>query len=68
MAAALRVSLLLILLLATLPLFACSVCGYAAEESRRAFILTTALLTFVPLIFIGGVLYYLKKRHRQRQG
>lgn len=62
MAVALRFGILLNLLLATAPVLACSVCGYATEASRSAFILTTALLTFVPLLFIGAVVYYLKKK------
>ena len=44
---------------------ACSVCGYTSPDSQFAFILTTILLTFVPLLFIGGVVYYLK---RKREG
>ena len=64
MAATLRFSILLILWNTTAPLLACSVCGYASEASRTAFILTTGLLTFVPLLFVGGVLWYLKKKNR----
>ena len=62
MAAALRASILLTLTLMATPLLACSVCGYASEESQSAFILTTALLSFAPLTFVGGVIWYLKKK------
>ena len=64
MAATLWFSILLILLGTATPLLACSVCGYASEASRTAFIVTTGLLTFVPLLFVGGVLWYLKKKSR----
>ena len=40
---------------------ACSVCGVAKEQSEWAFILTTAILTFVPLIFIFTVVMYFKR-------
>ena len=62
MAAAIRTSILLTLLGGATPLLACSVCGYAAPESRAAFILTTALLSFAPLLFIGVVVWYLKNK------
>lgn len=38
------------------PLFACAVC-FDNGRARGAFIWTTALLTFVPLIMIGGGIY-----------
>ena len=47
---------------------ACAVCGFGAGESQNAFLLTTGLLTFVPLMFIGGVVFYLWRRHKSRQG
>ena len=62
MAAALRASILLTSTWWAAPLLACSVCGYASEESQSAFILTTALLSFAPLTFIGAVAWYLKKK------
>jgi len=62
MAATLRASILLTSIWLATPVLACSVCGYASEESRTAFILTTALLSFAPLTFIGAVAWYLKKK------
>lgn len=53
------------LFLINTPLLACSVCGYTKEDSQIAFIVTTALLTFVPLLFIGAVVYYLRKVSRR---
>ena len=37
---------------------ACAVCTSAAEDSNRlAFILTTALLSFLPLLIVGGFVW-----------
>ena len=35
--------------------WACPVCFDPNEQSRGVFLLTTAVMTFVPLILIGGV-------------
>src|SRR5690606_13732278 len=45
--------------------YACAVCGTGKEGSRIAFLLTTALLTLVPLALIGGGVAFLVKRNRQ---
>ena len=53
------------LLLAPRVSLACSVCMSGREEANRAaFIGTTALLTVLPLIIIGGTVWYLRKRAR----
>jgi hypothetical protein len=45
---------------------ACPVCMAGRdEENRIAFIATTAFLTFFPLLMIGGVVWWLRKRVRQ---
>ena len=41
---------------------ACAVCGPGTEESRVAFILTTAFMTALPLALIGGIVYGLRRR------
>ena len=41
---------------------ACAVCGPGTEESRVAFILTTAFMTALPLALIGGVVSWLRRR------
>jgi heme/copper-type cytochrome/quinol oxidase subunit 2 len=46
------------------PLFACAVCGTSQEESKTAFIVTTALLTFIPLILIATFVYFLVKKSK----
>ncbi|MBT3480837.1 MAG: hypothetical protein HN457_05330 [Opitutales bacterium] len=43
---------------------ACSVCAVANEEARYAYYATTALLTFLPLLMIGGVVFYIAKKSR----
>ncbi len=42
--------------------WACPVCFDPNEQSRGVFLLTTAVMTFVPLILIGGVVYWLWRR------
>ena len=44
--------------------FGCSVCSVTNEASRYAYYGTTALLTFLPLFMIGGVVYYIAKKNR----
>jgi hypothetical protein len=41
---------------------ACAVCGPGTEESRVAFIITTAFMTALPLALVGGVVYWLRRR------
>ncbi|EDY80624.1 hypothetical protein VDG1235_240 [Verrucomicrobiia bacterium DG1235] len=43
---------------------ACSVCGTGKEEARVAYWATTAILSFLPLIMIGGVVLFLFKRKK----
>jgi len=56
------------LLLTPLEAEACPVCFSAKEGSRQAFILTTALLTFLPLGMIGSLLFWLRKHLQKRDG
>ncbi len=55
----------LTLVLLALPTIAsaCPVCFDARAEARGAFIFTTALLTFLPLMFIGGAIFWYRKRY-----
>lgn len=43
---------------------ACPVCGTALEASKRAFIFSTAFLSLVPLLMIGGLILFLYLRVR----
>jgi hypothetical protein len=42
---------------------ACSVCQGGTADNRIEFIGTTALLTFLPLLLIGGVVFGLRRRY-----
>lgn len=45
---------------------ACAVCGgNTPERTKVAFIVTTALLTFLPLGMMGGLIYWIRKRVRE---
>lgn len=43
---------------------ACTVCGFGREESRIAFLWSTALMSAVPVSGIGGLIYFLYKRSK----
>jgi hypothetical protein len=46
--------------------WACSVCSAGRDEANRvAFIATTAFMTFLPLLLIGGVVWWLCRRARR---
>ncbi len=45
---------------------ACAVCFDPTGETRWTFIATTAFLTFLPLILIGTLIYYIRKRIEER--
>lgn len=49
--------------LAASDALACTVCGGGGrEESKTAFLITTALMSSVPLASIGGLVYFLHRR------
>ncbi len=68
-AGCLSLSVLCALVIAALPdvAFACPGCIAGTEENRVAFLVTTGLLTFLPLLMIGGVVYWLRKRARRAE-
>ena len=43
---------------------ACPVCFDPREENRLAFIVTTILLTFTPLLLLGGAVYWMWRRYK----
>lgn len=59
------------LTLALLPLLlalpsaakACAVCGGGTEDNRIEFIVTTAVLTFLPLGLMFGIFWYFRRRY-----
>jgi hypothetical protein len=45
---------------------ACAVCfSGRSDETRAAFRVTTAFLTFLPLFAVGGIAWWLRRRARQ---
>jgi hypothetical protein len=44
---------------------ACAVCFSGADGARVAFLLTTALLTLLPLALLGGFAWWLRRRIRE---
>lgn len=53
------------LLLPSSAALACAVCGGGKEESRVAFLMSTALMSAVPLAGIGSLIYFLYKKSRE---
>ena len=58
---------LVIILRAVVPevVHACPVCFDARDESRQAFLVTTAFLSLLPLGMVAGVGLWLRRRSRQ---
>lgn len=46
---------------------ACPVCGQALEQSRVAFIISTALMTLLPLVVLGSTGYWVVRRIKRRE-
>lgn len=61
------VAALALLLLALFPdaAQACPVCFDSSDENRRAFIVTTAFLTLLPLGMVAGAGLWVRRRVRQ---
>ena len=65
-------AILLVLALGALPEWAaaCAVCGAGVEDdqSRVAYLLTSAVLSVLPLALFGGFLLWLRQRARRQRG
>jgi hypothetical protein len=46
---------------------ACPSCASPLEENRQAFVDTTIFLTVVPLMMIGGLIWWIHRRARQME-
>ena len=46
---------------------ACSVCYVGAEESRKAFLLTTVFLSLLPLGMVGSFVWWIWRRMREAE-
>jgi hypothetical protein len=44
--------------------YACPSCASPLEENRQAFVDTTVFLTVVPLMMMGGFIWWLRRRMR----
>ncbi len=44
--------------------YACPSCASPLEENRQAFVDTTIFLTLVPLMMMGGFIWWLRRRFR----
>jgi len=49
---------------------ACAVCGAGVDDdqSRIAYLLTSALLSVLPLALLGGFLLWVRRQHRRQSG
>jgi len=43
---------------------ACPVCGFGQDGSQQAYLLTTGIMTFVPLILFGLFVFYLVRKYK----
>ena len=61
------VGALALLLLVVLPeaVSACPVCFDSSDENRRAFLVTTAFLSLLPLGMVAGAGLWIRKRSRE---
>ena len=59
----LSLALLPLLLARPRAAWACSVCGGGTEDNRIEFIVTTAVLTFLPLGLMFGIFWYFRTRY-----
>jgi len=48
--------------------YACPSCASPLEENRQAFVDTTVFLTVVPLMMMGGFIWWLRRRIRAIDG
>ncbi len=46
---------------------ACAVCFSARDENRQAFTITTAFLTGLPLLMVGSLVFWLRRRIHQHE-
>ena len=60
--------LLLITLLTTSQAYACPVCGVGRDGTTSAYLMTAALMSLVPLVMAGAIVYYLVRRAKHDSG
>jgi hypothetical protein len=47
------------------PTLACPVCGFGQDGTASAYLMTAVLMSSMPLIMVGGIIYYLVHRTNQ---
>ena len=57
----------IVLLLCAVPGHACSVCSAPNSPSPGAFTLSTVFLSLLPLLMVGGTIYWIRCAWRQRE-
>ena len=62
-----RIHLLLLSFFWGTDLWACAVCDAGETSNRTAFYFTTALLTFAPLIMLGGGAWYIWRKSKDSE-
>jgi hypothetical protein len=60
--------LLLITLHLTSPAYACPVCGVGRDGTASAYLMTAALMSLVPLVLAGAIVYYLVRQAKHDSG
>ncbi|MEW5852078.1 MAG: hypothetical protein AB2A00_25040 [Myxococcota bacterium] len=58
--------LIAVLLLPELVL-ACPACALRQEKNRVAYLVTTALLSVIPLLSVGGLVWWMRKRLAEQE-
>lgn len=61
-----RLWLVLITLGVASPALSCAVCGLGREGSAATYLMTAVLMSIVPLLMFGGILYYILSATRTR--
>lgn len=62
------VCLLLIALDIASQAYACPVCGVGRDGTTSAYLMTAALMSIVPLVMAGAIVYYLFRQAKHDQG
>jgi hypothetical protein len=44
------------------PTLACPVCGFGQDGTASAYLMTAVVMSSLPLIMVGGMIYYLVRR------
>jgi hypothetical protein len=62
------VGLLLMVLQIASQVYACPVCGVGRDGTTSAYLMTAALMSIVPLVMAGAIIYYLFRQAKHASG